>query len=117
MNIRFYNARILTMADEADRMKITEGELHVRGNRIAYVGSGVSGACAGEKAGWDREIDACGNLLMPGFKNAHTHSGMTFLRSYADDLPLQSWLTEQVFPMEAKLEGEDIYLLSKLAIL
>ena len=105
------------MADEADRMKITEGELHVRGNRIAYVGSGVSGACAGEKAGWDREIDACGNLLMPGFKNAHTHSGMTFLRSYADDLPLQSWLTEQVFPMEAKLDGEDIYLLSKLAIL
>lgn len=117
MNIRFYNARILTMADEADRMKITEGELHVCGNRIAYVGSGVSGACAGEKAGWDREIDACGNLLMPGFKNAHTHSGMTFLRSYADDLPLQSWLTEQVFPMEAKLDGEDIYLLSKLAIL
>ena len=42
---------------------------------------------------------------------------MTFLRSYADDLPLQSWLTEQVFPMEAKLDGEDIYLLSKLAIL
>ena len=68
MNIRFYNARILTMADEADRMKITEGELHVCGNRIAYVGNGVSGACAGEKAGWDREIDACGNLLMPGFK-------------------------------------------------
>ena len=42
MNIRFYNARILTMADEADRMKITEGELHVCGNRIAYVGSGAT---------------------------------------------------------------------------
>ena len=39
---------------------------------------------------------------MPGFKDAHTHSAMTFLRSYADDLPLQDWLFKQVFPMEAK---------------
>ena len=42
---------------------------------------------------------------------------MTFLRSFADDLPLQAWLNEQIFPMEAKLTGEDIYELSKLAIL
>ena len=58
-----------------------------------------------------------GNLVMPGFANAHTHSAMTFLRSYADDLPLQEWLGQQVFPMEAKLTGEDIYELSSLAIL
>ena len=51
---------------------------------------------------WDREIDACGNVVMPGFKDAHTHSAMTFLRSYADDLPLQEWLYNRVFPMEAK---------------
>ena len=42
---------------------------------------------------------------------------MTFLRSYADDLPLNEWLNEQVFPMEAKLTEEDIYHLSKLAIM
>jgi 5-methylthioadenosine/S-adenosylhomocysteine deaminase len=42
---------------------------------------------------------------------------MTFLRSYADDLPLLDWLNEQVFPMEAKLTPEDIYHLSKLAIM
>ena len=54
---------------------------------------------------------------MPGFKNAHTHSPMTFLRSYADDLPLQEWLFKQVFPMEDKLTEEDVYYLSKLAIL
>ena len=34
---------------------------------------------------------------MPSFKNAHTHSAMTFLRSYADDLPLDEWLTLQFF--------------------
>lgn len=127
MNIRFYHARILTMAEG---MKITEGELHVKGNRITYVGApgkkagcaeggGKECSCEGvpDSVKWDREIDAGGNLLMPGFKNAHTHSGMTFLRSFADDLPLQAWLNEQIFPMEAKLTGEDIYELSKLAIL
>lgn len=54
---------------------------------------------------------------MPGFKNAHTHSAMTLLRSYADDLPLSDWLNKQVFPIEAKLDGEMIYHLTKLAIL
>ncbi len=54
---------------------------------------------------------------MPGFKNAHTHTAMTFLRSYADDLPLQEWLSEQVFPKEAKLTHEDIYHLCRLGIM
>lgn len=54
---------------------------------------------------------------MPGFINAHTHSGMTFLRSMADDMPLQQWLNEKVFPIEAKLTQDDIYYFSKLAIL
>ena len=42
---------------------------------------------------------------------------MTFLRSYADDMPLQDWLFKQIFPMEAKLDGEKVYWLTKLAIL
>ena len=110
MNIRIYNARILTMEEDRD---IFEGELHVEGNKITYVGSALPEA---DKV-WDREINANGNVIMPGFKNAHTHSGMTFLRSYADDLPLLDWLNEQVFPMEAKLTADDIYHLSKLAIM
>ena len=86
MNTRFYNAKILTLADD-HKFKITEGELWVKGNTICYIGDGTDTAdvCKdGEVLVWDREIDACGNLLMPGFKNAHTHTAMTFLRSYAD---------------------------------
>lgn len=113
MNIRFYNAKILPMNGD---MSILEGELHVKGRRITHIGEGEQ-ETAEKSSPWDREIDVCGNLLMPGFKNAHTHSAMTFLRSYADDLPLLNWLEQQVFPMEAKLEKEDIYHLSKLAIL
>ena len=110
MNIRIYNARILTMEQGRD---IFFGEVHVKGNRISYVGN-TENAPEGE---WEREIDAKGNVVMPGFKNAHTHSAMTFLRSFADDLPLHNWLNEQIFPMEAKLTPDDIYHLSKLAIM
>lgn len=109
MNTRFYDARILTMDGT---MEIVRGEIWVEGNRITHIGPGK-----GRPPVWDREIDAKGNLIMPGFKNAHTHSAMTFLRSYADDLPLLEWLNKQVFPMEAKLTEEDVYWLSKLAIM
>ncbi len=118
MNIRFYNARILTMKDT----QILEGELWVQDQKILYVGDGsdvdtVYQELVLESIVWDREIDCEGNLLMPGFKDAHTHSGMTLLRSYADDLPLADWLNQQVFPIEAKMDGEMIYHLTKLAVL
>ena len=119
MNTRFYNAKILTLADD-HKFKITEGELWVKGNTICYIGDGTDTAdvCKdGEVLVWDREIDACGNLLMPGFKNAHTHTAMTFLRSYADDLPLQDWLNQQVFPREGQLTEDDVYWLNILGIM
>ena len=108
MKTRFYNARMLTMTDG---INITEGELHVDGDKISYIGN--------EKGSdtFDREIDCKGNVLMPGFKNAHTHTAMTFLRSFADDLPLQEWLYNRVFPMEAKLTPDRVYWLSRLGIL
>ena len=118
MNIRLYNARILTM--EKDR-PVFRGEVWVKNEKIAYVAAGEELEAGWDrdfpKINWDMEIDCRENLLMPGFKNAHTHSAMTFLRSYADDMPLQKWLNDMVFPMERKLTGEDIYHLTKLAIL
>lgn len=162
MNIRLYNARILTM--EKDR-PVFRGEIWVRDERIRCIaeygmggagqqgrgmgddelraggqqdyaagigrlngdvlqggmtetaGNVMAGNNMGRQEAWDLQIDCRENLLMPGFKNAHTHSAMTFLRSYADDMPLQSWLQEKVFPFEARLTKEDIYHLTRLAIL
>ena len=110
MNLRFYNGKILVGGAETP-FSLVPGELHVRGNRITRVGS-----CTDPGDSWDRDIDLHGDLVIPGFKNAHTHSAMTFLRSNADDMPLEPWLKEQVFPYEAKLKPDDIYVLSKLAI-
>lgn len=112
MRIRFYNCRILTMEDGKD---IFTGELHVKDGKILYVGT--EDQARGKDMEWDREIDCENNLLLPGFKNAHTHSAMTFLRSYADDLPLHEWLYDKVFPMEAKLTKEDQVVLAKLGML
>lgn len=118
MNIRLYHAKILTM--EKNR-QVFDGEVWIKNEKIVCVAE--QGELQSEwssgfpKIRWDVELDCKGNLLMPGFKDAHTHSAMTFLRSYADDVPLQKWLQEKVFPMEAKLTGEDIYELTKLAIL
>lgn len=106
MKLRFYNARIMPMSDD----RIIDGELHTDGNRITYVGPAKK-----EEVTFDREIDLSGKLIIPGFKNAHTHSAMTFLRSFADDLPLNDWLYEQVFPHEAKLTEEAIYVFTQLA--
>ena len=108
MKILFKNARILTMKDE----NIIEGNLVVKDNRIAYIGNDY------QKYGpFDREIDCHKNLLMPGFKNAHAHSAMVFLRGKADDVPLQEWLFDVVFPHEANLQPTDIYYLNKVAYL
>lgn len=119
MNIRFYNARLLSMSEGTDIVE--NAELLVKGNRIIFLGT-TNEANMFLKNNiddikWEREIDCSGNLLMPGFKNAHTHSAMTCLRSFADDLPLDEWLRNKIFPVEAKLTSEDIYILTKLAVL
>lgn len=111
MKTRFYNARILPFVTA--EAALVNGELWVEEDRITLVGE-ANGKTAPK---WDREIDCKGNLLMPGFKNAHTHSGMTFLRSLADDKPLHQWLHEDVFPLEALLEKDDIYYLTALAVM
>ena len=119
MNIRFYNAKILTLT-ALETFQVVEGELLVKGNTICYIGNGSDMAETMKKeeiSAWDREIDVNGNLLLPGFKNAHAHTYMTFLRSYADDLPLQEWLYQMCFPKEDKLTTENIRPLEVLGIM
>ena len=123
MNIRFYNGTILTLedptADENGCLPLLSGEVWVFDDTIGFVGNPATDKTVSKlhpQIKWDKEINLNGNLIMPGFKDAHTHSAMTFLRSYADDLPLDKWLNEKVFPMEAKLTDDKIYEYSKIAI-
>ncbi len=107
--IRFYNGRVLTLDGPAE---ITQTEVWTDGGTICHVGDAPE-----ERPVFEREIDLNGDLLMPGFKDAHTHSGMTFLRSLADDMPLDKWLSEQVWPREARLSPDGLYVMTRLAVM
>lgn len=114
MKIRLYHARLLSFADGDTDIK-ENMQVGIEDGKIIYVCPDEDNR--NEAYPWDVERDCEENLLLPGFKNCHTHSAMTFLRSKADDLPLQEWLNHTVFPAEAKLTAEDIYIFTKLAIL
>lgn len=65
---------------------------------------------------FDRVIDGRGRLLTPAFYNAHTHAAMTLFRGYGEDLPLDKWLNERIFPAEDRLNEERVYYGVLLAI-
>ena len=61
-------------------------------------------------------FDGKGRLaVLPPFYNAHNHAAMTLLRGYAEDMELFDWLSNHIWPVEAKLSAEDIYIGTKLA--
>jgi len=62
-------------------------------------------------------IDGSDRLAVPGLVNTHTHAAMSLLRGYADDMLLQDWLSEKIWPLEAHLSGDDVYAGTRLACL
>lgn len=80
---------------------IKNGYLGIENDRIIYLSS--------EKPQdhYDQEINCYNHLLVPGFYNMHTHASMAVLRGAGSGLPLQRWLTEAIFPHEAKMRTED----------
>ncbi len=64
----------------------------------------------------DEVIDGKGNLLIPAFYNAHCHAAMTLFRGYGEDLPLDRWLNEKIFPAEDRLTPKSVNVATKLAI-
>ena len=91
-------------------MTVTEADVLVdrESGDIVELGAELAG---------DEELDADGDLVMPGLVNAHTHVAMTLLRGHADDKPLDSWLREDIWPVEAALEPEDIEAGAALGVL
>lgn len=62
-------------------------------------------------------VDGSRLLFMPGLVNTHGHAAMSLLRGYGDDLALQVWLQEKMWPMEEKFTGEDVYWGTSLSVL
>ncbi len=82
----------------------------IEGDKIDYVGSEKPQKNYGE------EYDGNKKLLSSGFVNLHTHSPMTLLRGYAENLPLDRWLNDRVFPFEDRLNCDRAYYGTMLSI-
>lgn len=109
MSILLDNISIIPMTG-ADCL-IEKGYLIIEDNLIKEVGEGEKPA-----GNYEKVIDGTNKVVLPGFINTHTHAAMTLLRGYADDLPLMEWLETRIWPLEAKLTGDDVYWGTMLAI-
>ncbi len=78
-------------------------------NKIIYVGNGYHGE-------YDKVIDATGKIVMPGLINCHTHLGMSIFRATNDDLTLDSWLNDKIWPIEDRLTDDDLYYTTLLSM-
>ena len=102
---------VVTM--DAERRVIEEGAVAIRGERIVAVGPASE---LERKYRPRRLLRAEGRLILPGLVNTHTHAAMALYRGVADDVVLETWLRDYIFPLEAKLTtAEFVYWGTKLA--
>ena len=99
MSLRIASATVLDPAPEGPRV-LTDTDVHLAQGRVREIGEDVPEA--------DHVVAAEGDLLVPGLVNAHGHAPMTLLRGRGDDLPLEPWLEEAIWPLEAHLTREQI---------
>jgi len=96
------NADILTMDDEFTILN--NQVICIQDNKIVYIGEDEPFFFLP-----NRIINAKGKIVMPGLINSHTHCAMTLMRNRSNDLPLERWLSEGIFPVEANLTYKDVY--------
>ncbi|MDR1102003.1 MAG: amidohydrolase family protein, partial [Clostridiales bacterium] len=101
------NANIITMCNG---IELYSSFLGITSGIIDYVSDKPP------KSQYDMTFDAQNAIVIPGFVNAHTHIPMVMFRGVADDIPLEKWLYDHIFPLEEKLTPDDVYSAAKLAL-
>lgn len=115
MTLLFSHATVLPMTDSGPRS--FAGWVGVVGNRVALVTASEQAAAEFRASHPDlREIDCRGRLVMPGLVNTHCHAAMTLQRSYADDIPLMTWLNDYIWPFESRQTPDEVALGMTLGI-
>lgn len=84
----------------------------IKGSIISYIGSKMPD----HSETYGEIYPGKGKLLMPGFVNAHSHTPMTLMRGYGENMTLHDWLQQRIFPFEACMTGRDIYYATLLGI-
>lgn len=108
MKIIIKNGLVISMDSNKDIY--TYEDIVIENDKIIYVGNNYSEEC-------DKVIDAKGKIVMPGLINCHTHLGMSIFRATNDNYTLDKWLNEYIWPIEDKMNDEDIYYTTLLSII
>jgi len=93
-----------TIPVRPDRVLYEDYSVAVDGDRIVAV---LPRADAERRWVDAQRVELPGHALLPGLVNSHTHTPMTLLRGYADDLELHVWLKEHIWPAEREFVGEE----------
>jgi 5-methylthioadenosine/S-adenosylhomocysteine deaminase len=104
------NGVFITMNEEAPYL---QGCLVMEGNMITYVGTEAPEPVEA----YAEVINGQGKLFLPGLVNTHCHAAMSLLRGYGDDMALQVWLEEKMWPMEGQFTAHDVRSGTMLSIL
>lgn len=104
-NLLIRGAQVLQV-DRAGRVDALRGHaIGIVGNRIAVVAPDATI----DPTQADQVIEAGGMLAMPGLINTHAHVAMVIFRGLAEDVPLERWFNDYMWPLERNLEEEDVY--------
>lgn len=101
-----------TFAVLEEGRSVLRGYMVVENDRITYLGEEEPTVQEGTEI-----IDGTHLFFLPGLVNTHGHAAMSLLRGYGDDLALQVWLQEKMWPMEAKFTADDVYWGTSLSVL
>lgn len=113
VDILIVNGTVVTM--DANNTILDSGVIAIKNSKIVMVESKHQFQQRKLKA--KKTIDAAGKVIMPGLINTHTHAAMTLFRGLADDLPLDEWLENYIWPAEAKyMNAQTVRLGTLLAI-
>ncbi|WP_379162456.1 amidohydrolase [Paenibacillus sp. sgz5001063] len=103
------NGRFLVPGTETP---VLSGYMTIEKDIITYIGEAKPVIEEGTQT-----IDGSRLLFMPGLVNTHGHTAMSLLRGYGDDMVLQNWLQEKMWPMEEKFTGDDVFWGTSLSVL
>ena len=112
MRIKIENVLIVTVNENMDILE--NQNLYINENKIEKI---VSEEKDTNDLKVDKIIEGKGKLLMPGMINMHSHLPMTILRNYSDDVALEEWLEDIIWPIEAKLTAEDIGISTRFGLI
>jgi len=87
-----------------EALTVKRVDIRIEGNKIEKISESPLPVAPA-----DELVSGEGKLAIPGFVNLHTHLPMVLFRGAADDLPLEEWLRDRIWPLEARLTDEAVY--------